>query len=218
MRTKTAILIVVCALVAVWIGTTVLAQRGPGGPGGFGGPGGPGGPGMQPPMGPGPIMKTGAQGVFVLMGPMLRKYDAALKEKGSLQLIEPPTGNPPADGEPRPPMPPMGILLIAPAGGQASEKAIAIFGDQFFSVDTGSLKVAAKTKLPAIELPKPPDDANPGPGGPPPMGPPPGPGALELQGRILYILRGPQIVGVNVDDGSLAGKASLLKPPPPADN
>jgi len=215
--------IIVIALVAVWIGTAVMAQRGPGGPGGPpGAPGGPGGPGMQPPMGPGPIMKAGAQGVFVLWGPTLTKYDAALKEKGSLQLIGPPTDNPPAEGDQKPPMPPMppnGILLIAPAGSGASEKVIALFGDQLVSVDAASLKIAAKAKLPAPEMPKPPDGTamgNPqGPGMMMPQffGPPP---PIELQGRVLYILRGPQIVGVNVEDGKIVGPAALPKPQPPA--
>lgn len=221
LKTTAYIWIVIAALVAVWVGTAVLAQQGPGGPGQPGGPGFPGGPGMQPPMGSGPIMKTGTQGVFVLLGPTLKKYDAALREQGSLQLINPPINNPnpPADGARRPPMQPMqpgAVLLVAPAAQGASEKVIAIFGDQVISVDAASLKIAAKAKLPDLQSPRPPDGAmgNPqGPGMMPPFfGPPP---AIELQGRILYFLRGPQIVGVNVDDGTIAGPAMLGKPQPP---
>ncbi len=70
-------------LVAIWATSVVTAQRGPRGFGRFG----PGGPGMFPPGPPAPvaIMKATPDGVFVLAGTKLVKYDpATLKQLGSL--------------------------------------------------------------------------------------------------------------------------------------
>ena len=200
-------------LLAAWIGGVVVAQQGPG----PGGPGGPGGP-IGPPMGPPLIMKAGAAGVFVLFGDTLTKYDAALAQKGSLKL-----GDQGATQDPqRPPMPMPTIMLLTPG---ASEKVLVFIGDRFFSIDAASLSVTAKATLPPMPTPPPPGD-NPNPPGdgggqigpgepgrrPMPMGPPM-PVGLELQGNVLYMLRGPQILGVNIQDGKIVGPAALPKPP-----
>jgi len=201
--------VVAVLLVAVWLGGTVLAQReGPG-------PGRPGGP-MQP-QGPPVIMKAGSAGVFVLIGNTLTKYDTALAEKRSLKLVDQ-SGAP----DPQGPMPPKPTIMLLTPG--ANEKVLVLIGERFFSVDAGSLTVTARATLPPLPAPPPPGDGGnpPGdqmvPGGPgrPPMGPPM-PVGLELQGDVLYMLRGPQVLGVNIQDGKIVGPTDLPKPPLPGE-
>lgn len=201
--------ILVIGLVIVSVGA-VLAQRGLRAMENPGGPGGPGGM-MLPPV----VVKAGTTGVFILTGATLTKYTPELKEAGSLKLIDDAnTSN--ADQQPR--LPATGILLIAPG---AKEKVLVIIGEKFFSVDAATLTVVAKATLPKFEQPTPPDggagmDNQPTPGGPGmprgpmmrPMGPPP----FELQGKILYGMRLPQIFGINIEDGSIVGPITLPKP------
>lgn len=213
-RIKTATVIgwiVVVALVIVSVGA-VVAQRGPRAMDNPGGPGGPGGM-MPPPV----IVKAGTTGVFVLMGATLTKYTPELKEAGTLKLIDSATST--TSGQPKPPA--AGVMLIAPG---VKEKVLVIIGEKFFSVDAATLTIAAKAALPKIEQPAPPDsgtalDDQPAPGGPggpgmpgcpmmKPMGPPP----FELQGKILYAMRLPQIFGINIEDGSIVGPVTLPKP------
>ena len=211
------------SLAVVLTGSYVSAQRGPG-------PGGPGGPGMMPP--PHAMMKVSADGVFVLAGPTLVKYNAStLKQEGTLQLLEK-RNEPGVQGEgPQMPPPPPGPaqMLIAP-----DALVLIVAGDQFFRLDAATMQVKAKGALPR---PTGPGDGNmppmPGPGMPPPpgqgpgmeggpgmppfprgpMGPPPALPTMELLGKTLYVQRGPQIVAINVNDGKVIAQAELPKPP-----
>lgn len=204
---------IAAVLLAVWLGGAVMAQReGPG----------PGRPGPMPPMqGPPIIMKAGSGGVFVLMGNVLTRYDAALAQKGSVKLAVQNDGQ-----DPQRPMPPMPVIMLLSPG--AHEKVLVLIGDQFFSVDSKSLAIVT-AKLPPLPMMQPPPGDNPnppdnggagqmGPGGPgrspmgmAPMGMPM-PGGLELQGNVLYMLRGPRIVGININDGSIVGPVPLPMP------
>ena len=195
--------IVVALLAAAGLAGAVLAQRGQGGPGG---------PGM-PPMRPGPppvMMKAGTQGVFVLTGLTLHKYDPALTEHKELKLADEPAGD---VGRPMPPRP--ALMLIA---GGASEKVLVLVGDDFYSVDAATLSVTAKATLPAIKPPDQEGETTPGPGPGPgpgmrPMGPPLP--VVELVGQTLYVQRANQIIGISITDGKLVGPATLPKPPMP---
>lgn len=203
MRNRTALVIavlVVVALAVMWTSGAVLAQRGGRAPGGPGGPGGP--QGMQPPMGPQiGMLKAGANGVFVLAGPTLIKYNAALEQQGTVQLVEPPTDTSQAPGPPL-----HGAMLIVTANG--GEKALVLIGDKFFAVDTATLEISAQGTLPGLEAPE-------VGGAQRPMGPPPGPGGLEYRDGKLYVQRGPTIVALSVADGSVVGQATLPKPEAP---
>ena len=213
-RTKIITLwVIAVALCATCVATSALAQGGaPGGPGGPGWPGRPGGPGGPPP----PILRAGSDGVFSLLGGLLVKFDAAtLQQTGTLQLLEKPAPPDGSQGD-RPPMgpPPRGELLLASLAG-GHEKVLALFGDQLFIVDAATLKLTAKVILP--KLPAPPGqgsgDAAQGP--PPPRFAPPMPMALELHGQMLYVLRGPQIVAVNIVSGTVVAQGMLPPPKPP---
>lgn len=281
MKTRTAFGIAGLAMAGVLAGSGVSAQRGPM-------------PGRQMMPLPPPIMKAGTAGLYVLAGPTLVKYDAAtLQRKGSIDLVTKP-GNPPGREGGRPGMPPRqpapAELLLAKLDG--IEQILIVTGDEFIRVDSDSLKVAARGKLPAPAGPgqggqrmgppptgpddgpgaaPPSDEVGPagppppgmgGPGMPPPPGgpegqgmlppqpgeqgpgmlpPPPGdpgfgrgagrgpqgpgmrPGlgiegpklGLALSGDRLYILRGPQVIAVDIKSGKVTAKTDLPKPPTP---
>lgn len=193
--------IVIGLLLMIGVGGAVLAQRGQGGPGG-------------PPMGPPIIMKASPQGVFLLTGNTLTKYDEALAIQKTITL----DGQSNSSDSQRPQRPRPAMMLLNGAG----DKVLVLMGDEFFSIDAASLTVIAKATLPALPAvgPPPADGGNPpdgggqmGPGGPgrPQMGQPM-PGGLELQGNVLYMLRGPQIIGINITNGTLVGPVSLPKP------
>ncbi len=212
MKNRTALVIaivVVFAVAAIWMNGAVLAQRGGGAQGRPGGPAGPGAPGgMQPP--PAPcigMLRAGATGVYVLAGPTLIKYNAALEEQGKLTLVEAPATT---DAAPRPPL--HGALLIAPATQTVPEKVLVVIGDRFFAVDGATFQVTATGNLPAIEPPA--DETAAADARKPqrPMGPPPGPGALEYHDGTLYVQRGPAIIAITIADGSILGQATLPKP------
>lgn len=206
-----AAITVLCVLFSV----AAIAQQGKGGSGN--------GPGNNQPPPPPPVIKAGADGVFVLTSGALYKLEAdTLTQVGSLQLIEKQatqgkgsqTGN-------QQQAPPAGGAMIVAAG-----KVLVVIGDQFFSIDATSLEIVAKTTLP-----KPSDGQNVGSAGTRSVkgkngqggqgsqggqgngqqGPPP-PATLELQGTTLYVAHGPQIIAVNIDDGTILGQATLPKP------
>lgn len=197
-------LAIAAALVAVWFTGAVMAQR----------------EGPKPPLAPqiqGPpiMMKAGSTGVFVLTGNVLTKYDAALAMKGSIKLDA--EGGDMADIR-QPAPPPPTHMLLSPGPNQ---KVLVLIGDRFFSVNADSFTIAARAKLPLPPKPEATSSDNPpaengdkpGVGPKPPV--PPMPVELELQGNVLYMLRGPQIIGVNINDGSIVGPAPLPKPPAP---
>ncbi|MHB9025553.1 MAG: hypothetical protein ACYC7E_15520 [Armatimonadota bacterium] len=208
----------VLALAALIIGG-VQAQGGPGGPGGQRGPGmgGPGGPG-----GPRPTLTVGAQGVFLLQGGILRKYDAkTLEEKGTLELCKADAGDRQGPGKGMRQGP--GEMLLS------NNNLLIVTGDTFYRVDAQKLKIEATGELPA--LPKlaqggnapnagrqgATGNRNQGPGGPGQgpggqggaFGPPPAHPVLELQGGTLYVLRGPQLLAITIADGKVTAKAEV---------
>lgn len=202
----------VAALIAAIAAGVVHAQmdRGPGP-----------GPGIAPPpMIQGPPradMKAGVEGVYILRGPTILKYNTGLQEPSTLVLIEP--GKPRSDGEAGGPPPPIGPIemLITPAGSGA-EKVLVVAGDQFFSIDGATLKIVARATLPAVELPERagegpvPGGPGPGPGfGPRPMGPPPA--TIDLQGDTLYVMRANQIAAIRITDGKIVAQTNLPGPP-----
>ncbi len=202
-------LVIAAVLVAVWIGGTVMAQRERPEPA------------PRPPIqGPPIMMKAGSAGVFVLTGNVLTKYDAGLAQKGSVKLEVEPIET---ENGPRPMLPPPTHMLLSPG---TNEKVLVVIGDRFFSVNAESLAIVAKVKLPMPPAPQPPTGDNPTPpdngGDQPRMGPrdpmrpgPPMPVGLELQGNVLYMIRGPQILGVNINDGKIVGPVALPKLPAP---
>ncbi|MCX6375481.1 MAG: hypothetical protein NTU88_05520 [Armatimonadetes bacterium] len=180
--------IAIAAVLTAGVITSVLAQ---------GRPGGPGGPGGPPPMGPPIVMKVGAENAYVLMGCTLIKYNASLEQQGTLALGDPPAARSDNAGAPPPPPPPATAIIASSANG-VPESVLDLLGDQIIRVDGASLKEAAKGTLPALDLPH-----------------PPAPQCLELRGGTLYVLRGPQIIAVNIKDGQIIGSATLPKPPSP---
>lgn len=118
------------------------------------------------------IMRTGSEGVFVLTGNDLVKYDATtLKEAGRLTLEAGMPAVPKTDATagaqanpPQGPPPPPGILYIPE--GDLSDQVIVILGTNFYRIDGDKLQVKAKSPLP-ITLPTPPQGGpGMGPGGP----------------------------------------------------
>jgi hypothetical protein len=180
--------IAIAAVLTAGVITSVLAQ---------GRPGGPGGPGGPPPMGPPIVMKVGAENAYVLMGCTLIKYNASLEQQGTLALGNPPAAQSGNAGAPPPPPPAPAVTMASTANG-VPESVLVVLGDQFIRVDGASLKEAARGTLPALDLPH-----------------PPGPQCLELRSSTLYVLRGPQIVAVNIKDGQIIGSATLPMPPRP---
>jgi hypothetical protein len=169
---------------------------------------------------PPPMFKATTDGVFVMVGGNLVKYDTAtLKQAGQLKLIEqpkPPTGD---EGFQPPPMMGPTAMLVAP--GANGTLILAVVGDRFFSVKAASLELAGKCILPELKRPEPPQD--PGQGDPNQQmmrmqhfgGPGAPPCSLELVGRTLYVMRGGQILAVKIDDGTVAAQTTLPKPPAP---
>ena len=198
--------LVVAVLAAIWTSGVVLAQRGPGGPGPQAGPGGPGGM-MPPPVMQIGMVKAGDSGVFILAGPTLVKYSADLTHQDTVQLVEPPADT---DVAPKPPL--HGAMLLVPADGDAAEKVLVVIGDKFFAVDADTLAIAATGTLPAIDLPAGAKTTTGNTQKQKPLGPPPGPGGLEYNDGTLYIQRGPAVIALNAEDGSVIGQATLPKP------
>jgi len=207
-------------MVAVWICAAVCAQGGGGGNRGGGNRGGFGGQG-----GGAPAVKVGTQGIFVLTGGTLTKYDTKLKEQGNIKFVEPaaPVSTDSADtgAPPRRQMPRSGVVLIAPNADPAKEKVLVVYGTDFFSIDAATFKVAAKCKIPDPEPPAGAADTSGAPGGGMggrTMGGFFGAPTLELSGNTLYVIRGAQMVAINIDDASIVGKATLPQQAPPAAN
>ncbi len=136
-----------------------------------------------------------------------------------------------------PPMPIPGDFKIYNPSDSASEYLLVVVGDTFYKIDGSSFTVAVKTLLPEIQKPKIKDVENkgdemqpdgPGPGipqdGGPDMGGPgmgrPGPGGpgmprpappkLDLNGDVLYILRGHNLTAINVTDGSITASVETV--------
>lgn len=221
---KLLVSIIVVALLAVWVCSAVCAQGGGGGnAGGRSNRGGFGGQGTGGFGGNAPVVKVGAQGIFVLTAGTLTKFDTKLKEQGTLKFVEP-APPPSADSsdtstQPRRQMMPRGgVVMIAPNSDAAKEKVLVVYGTDFFSIDAASFKVAAKCKLPDPEPPAgAPAAGAPGGGmGGRMMGGFFGTPTLELNGNTVYVIRGSQMVAINIDDATVVGKATLPQQAPMA--
>ncbi|MHB0911864.1 MAG: hypothetical protein ACYC2Y_00275 [Armatimonadota bacterium] len=212
------VLVPAALVLAALFTTSALAQRGPGGPGGPGGMG----PGGMRPMGPPPprVLLAGTEGIYLLQGGTLLKLDPkSLDKKGSVDI---------SGGEGTRPGP-VEVLL---ANKGASEQVLVVAGNRFLRIDGRSLTVQARGTLSEVQRPEgAPGEAGALPGGPGAMGPggmgpggpgmgPGGPGmepmgpppVLELSGRTLYVLRGPEIAAVNIDTGDVGAEATLPRP------
>lgn len=150
------------------------------------------------------------QGVFVLQGGTLLKYDpATLKQTGQIVLVEAPA-NEGADQTDMPPLPP-------PAGSlRAHEGAIlAVLGDQFVVVNAASFKVTAKATIPApARQDAPPEDVNADAGF---RRPPMAPQCMLLKavGGTAYLQRGPELLAISITDGGVTASGELPLPPKP---
>ncbi|MHB9134552.1 MAG: hypothetical protein ACYDBB_26055 [Armatimonadota bacterium] len=138
------------AVLGLGLVTGAWAQREGGGP--QGGPGGNGRPPMPPPQHA--SMQYGANGLFVLQGVTLTKYDAgSLKQSGSVQL-----GNaagqqvaPDRNANGMPPMgPPPAVAFLITAGKKA--EVLAIAGDTFYRINAQDMTVTVKSSLPALQV------------------------------------------------------------------
>ncbi len=89
-KQRNLLMAVVMAALLGFAALAVAQGEGPGGQGGPGGPMGQGGPGRGP-MGPPPVAITAtAQGVYVVTGPYIVRYDAAtLKELARAEMPRP---------------------------------------------------------------------------------------------------------------------------------
>jgi hypothetical protein len=157
MTTRTLTITAVAAtLMAAGIATTAFAQRGQGQGQGQG----PGAGQAPPPMGPPPAcMQVGASGVFVLTGPVLGKYDAALKAEGTLDLRPAKVNDAtaPAQGQaggPPPGRPGPGALLLSDAN--SDEVLLAVSGNTFYRINPVALTIDKQCELPAPAMPAPP--------------------------------------------------------------
>lgn len=167
-----------------------------------------------------PVVKAAADGVYVLNNGLLTKFDTDLKEKGKVRLIDAPAAPGAADAARQmPSRPAPGAMLIA-----ANSKVVVVIGDQLFSVDAELSQAPAKVSLPSMQAPP---AAAPS-GGASDAGqamrmqfaPPPQVPVLEAQGNIVYVVRGIEIVAVDLVQNKVLGLASLPQSGParPADN
>jgi len=150
--------------------------------------------GMQQGMPPRNPMKAGTQGLFFLQGTTLLKFSSTLQAQGKLDLSDAS-----AKGRPQP-----GALLLA------GDDVLVVTGSTFYRVDGKTLTVSVKKALPDVAKTTQTTQAANGQHQPPqpPMAPP----ELELNNRTLYLLRGPSLVALSIDDGSVLGQATLQKP------
>ena len=158
-------------------------------------------PNGMPPMHQLHQMKAGTQGLFLLQGSTLRKYSTTLQAQGTLDLSDTTAA---AGGHPHP-----GTFLLA------GDDVVVVTDSTFYRVDGKTMKVAVKKALP--EATQSTQTAN-GQQQQQPQRPMP-PADLELNNHTLYLMRGPSLVALSIDDGSVLGKATLPKPAnaPPAD-
>ena len=196
-------------LAAATISSGVIAQ----------GPGGPGRPGdggmMMPPPPPAILMKAGTNGLFVLAGPSLIKYDATtLKQQAVLELAKPKDGQSSTDSQDRPPMPPMlSANMMLTSGADNTTLVLIVIGNKFYSIDAATLSIKAQATLPKLQMPElGGDNARPdGPGMPCMMARP----EMELLGNTLYVQQAHQIVAIGITDGHIIAQTTLPKPPQP---
>lgn len=213
---------------------------------GFGGP-----PMVMLPEGHASMVKANSQGVFILIGNKLVKYNIdGLKTKNELK-IEIPTVS--KNAMPPPPLPAMFDTVRSSAG---VESVLVLTGNKMLVIDPTAFKVRQKVTLPSPPIPAAGMMGPMGPGGPPPGmqgmggsmgpegpcqgmlgigdqmgpgGPPPGmqgigrPGlashgsgqpasGFTVSGDVVYLLRGPQLLGVNYVTGKIVGKTELPLP------
>jgi len=175
-----------------------------------GGPGGPGGPGPGGLRGPDMMVEPTEQGVFVLQGGVLLKYDAAtLKQVGRIVLLQPRDAE--SGDQPGPPHmgPPAGTLRVHEGN------VLAVLADQFVVVNAASFKVTAKATIPApARQDAPPEDVNADAGF---RRPPMAPQCMMLKtvGETAYLQRGPELLAVSIANGKVTATGELPLPARP---
>jgi hypothetical protein len=189
---------------------------------------------MPPPPPPLTVRYVG-DSLLVLRGNTLVKLDEhTLEESGSVMLGEERADM--QDGQRILPRPLGGPPLLIADGAGRSAAVLVILGDTFYRVQPRTMTVVATTALPALPLPPmrredrgeqrgvPPADMEPaalpgmgahgnGPGGHG-MGPGMPPTTYELQGNTLYLVRGPQLMAIDVNSGKILAEQSLAPTPP----
>ena len=113
-------------------------------------------------------------------------------------------------------------MATAPAASGSGTMLLVVAGDRFFSVNAGSLQIAAKATLPRSRVPSLHKTRNPATptaanaseayGRSRPADVPPG----SWSGRTLYVMNAGQIVAVNIDDGSHPGEGRPAETTGPA--
>ncbi len=148
-----------------------------------------------------PLMMTVPNGVFVVRGGVLAKYDPrSLETEGLVELF----GPAPAEGNKANPLANMERLKrLMPGAMLVTEKELLIvIGEHFFRVDRGTLEVLVSVSLfkeqalaPAERLLA--------------VAAPP---VLALNGNTLYVTRGNHLLAVNWLDGKVRGMGVLPDP------
>jgi hypothetical protein len=186
----------------------VQAQPDPAKQPGGGQPGKPN-PAMQPVPPPSPnsiAMEVTPEGLFVAAGGVLMKYDArTLEPRGKAELLGPPPA-PPAPAAAAQPVPPeqQNLEMMrwrndqmkrnAPPGLLVAGNAlIVVFSDQVFQVNQRTLEIEAKADLSDPRMPM-------------SYWTPP---VMKMNGDLLYVIRYPYIVSVDLKAGKLLGRATI---------
>lgn len=234
MKTRSWMGLAVATAMVLGLATVGFAQFGGQQGGQQGGP--QGGP---PPGGPPAVMHSGAQGVYVLTGNTLTRYDAAtLAVKGTLTLgaqTTTPRAGRRAEGGQRPQPPAPGTFLVS--SDASADMLLVVLGDTYYAVAGDPLKIMAQIALPAGTPPgnqqgepgrpqlqgqgRGPGGQQGGPGGQQggpggqqgmgPGGPPPLP-MLELRDGTLYVLRGHQLAAIDTVKQVLLAQAVMAAP------
>jgi len=187
--------------------------------------------GQMPP--PRPVMQCNSNGVFILQGDILMKLDPkTLNKKGEAQILGKQRGKmndrgPERDMAPMGPQGPAEMIL-------SGTNLLLVAGDRFIRIDTASFKKQAECELPSMIRPDNPPREERGGQEPmrddqmgnrqrepmqddqmgmmqrepmPMMSPMP---ELKLVGNTLYILRGQQIIAVNIDSGKVIADSNIM--------
>ncbi len=158
-------------------------------------------PAIAQPMMPSPnsvAMEGTAEGLFVAAGGVLAKYDPrTLEPRGKAELL-PPLARPPVDAQNNAEMwrynlevqkrnTPPGLLPAGPS-------IIVVFGDQVFQVNQRTMQIEMKVDLSDPRMPM-------NYYGPAPI--------MKPSGDLLYIIRFPHIVSVDMKAGKILGRTTV---------
>jgi len=184
----------IAAVLAIGIATSLRAQPGIAGDAGAGG-------GMRQPNPPPmrPTVKVTDQGIFVIQGGVVLKYDTtSLKLQDKLDLTDKLTATASQKTAQALPVRPQssGVLM-------SDDSILLVNGNHFFRIDTATLQVKATATLPAIPMPTPPN------AGDMQAGPNAGGGDMKAEDGMRQ--QGPAGMGPN--DGGAQGNMPPGPPP-----